>query len=68
MEAPPTRASPADSIKIVLYMDQETDPIIRYITDAVASDDTNTQRVESDGEHRPVLRGVTTRCTDATSR
>ena len=36
-----------DSIKIVFYMDQETDPIIRFITDAVASDDTNKQRVES---------------------
>ena len=37
----------ADSIKIVLYQEQEADPIIKYITDAVASDDTNAQRFET---------------------
>jgi hypothetical protein len=31
----------ADEITIVAYLGQETDPIIRYITDAIASDDTN---------------------------
>jgi hypothetical protein len=37
----------AESIKIVLYQEQEADPIMRYITDAVASDDTNAQRFQT---------------------
>lgn len=31
----------ADSIKVVVYQSQDTDPIINYITDAIAVDDTN---------------------------
>ena len=37
----------ADSIKVVFYLAQEEDPIIRYITDAIASDDTNEQQIET---------------------
>ena len=34
----------ADEITIVYYEGQENDPIIKYVTDAVAVDDTNAQR------------------------
>lgn len=37
----------ADEITIVFYEGQETDPIIAYITDAVAVDDTNQQQFET---------------------
>ncbi len=37
----------ADSIKVVYYISQEEDPIINYITDAIASDDTNEQQIET---------------------
>ena len=37
----------ADSIKVVYYLAQEQDPIINYITDAIASDDTNEQQIET---------------------
>ncbi len=37
----------ADSIKVVYYLAQEEDPIINYITDAIASDDTNEQQIET---------------------
>ena len=36
-----------DSIKVVFYLSLENDPIINYITDAIAGDDTNAQRVET---------------------
>lgn len=37
----------ADEITIVFYEGQETDPIIAYITDAIAVDDTNQQQFET---------------------
>ena len=37
----------ADTIKVVYYLAQELDPVIRYITDAIASDDTNEQQIET---------------------
>ena len=39
----------ADEITIVYYEGQEGDPIIQYITDAVAVDDTNEQQFETMG-------------------
>lgn len=36
-----------DTIQIVMYLSLEADPIIDYITDAIAGDDTNEQRVET---------------------
>jgi hypothetical protein len=33
----------ADSIKVVLYLTPETDPVIDFITSAIATDDTNAQ-------------------------
>ena len=39
----------ADEITIVYYEGQEGDPIIQYITDAVAVDDTNQQQFETMG-------------------
>ena len=36
-----------DSIKVVLYLAQEEDPIINYITDAINSDDTVEQEIET---------------------
>ena len=36
-----------DTIKVVFYLSQELDPVIRYITDAIASDDTNEQQIET---------------------
>ena len=37
----------ADTIKLVWYLAPEQDPIINYITDAIAGDDTNDQRIET---------------------
>ena len=37
----------ADSIKVVYYLAQEEDPIINYITDAINSDDTIEQQIET---------------------
>lgn len=37
----------ADEITIVFYEGQETDPIIAYITDAIAVDDTNQEQFET---------------------
>ena len=37
----------ADSIKVVYYLAQEEDPIINYITDAINSDDTIDQQIET---------------------
>jgi hypothetical protein len=37
----------ADSIKVVYYLAQEEDPIINYITDAINSDDTIDQEIET---------------------
>ncbi|MCU0261136.1 MAG: ABC transporter substrate-binding protein, partial [Ilumatobacteraceae bacterium] len=37
----------ADSIKVVWYQGPDDDPIIRYITDAIAVDDTNAQEFET---------------------
>lgn len=37
----------ADSIKIVLYQGPEEDPIINYITDAIAVEDTNQQQADT---------------------
>lgn len=37
----------ADTIKVVFYFGLEDDPIINYVTDAIAGDDTNDQRVET---------------------
>jgi hypothetical protein len=34
----------ADTIKVVRYLPPETDPILKYVTDAVAVDDTNADR------------------------
>ena len=36
-----------DTIKLVWYLAPEQDPIINYITDAIAGDDTNDQRIET---------------------
>ena len=36
-----------DTIKVVFYLAPEEDPIINYITDAIAGDDTNDQRIET---------------------
>jgi hypothetical protein len=36
-----------DEITIVQYLGQETDPIIKYITDAIANEDTNQQEFET---------------------
>ncbi len=36
-----------DTIKVVFYLSLENDPIINYITDAIAGDDTNEQRLET---------------------
>ena len=36
-----------DSIKVVYYLAQEEDPIINYITDAINSDDTIEQQIET---------------------
>lgn len=41
------RGVTADTIKIVLYQGPENDPIIRYITDALAIDETNEDEAET---------------------
>ena len=48
----------ADEITIVYYEGQEADPIIAYITDAIAVDDTNAEAVRDDGAHHRLLRDV----------
>lgn len=37
----------ADSIRVVYYLGPEADPIIRYITDAIANDDTNDDSIDT---------------------
>jgi hypothetical protein len=36
-----------DSIKVVMYQEQEGDPVIRYVTDAITVDDTNQEQYET---------------------
>jgi hypothetical protein len=36
-----------DTIKILIYQAQDNDPVIRYITDAIAVDDTNAEEIET---------------------
>lgn len=42
-----SRGVTADTIKVVFYLAQEEDPVIKYITDAIDGDDTNAQQIET---------------------
>ena len=65
---PPCRGVTADTIKVVVYIAPENDPILDFITAAIKNDDTNAQ-VEADvpGLRRHVQR-ATTRPTGARCR
>ena len=58
----------ADTIKVVRYLAPEQDPIIKYITDAVAVDDTNAADQDTQDKQVDAAADVLPRPTAARSR